>query len=152
MTCWNRKNNKNFDIKSECTTCWRCRNQFFHYLSGKRRNLYPVTQHDLMNSLIEAVNTEKSQYCAYYPQSIYLDCLTITLCSEIGNKKIKYQNHSSKILAFWHRCWFGKWKITSILDEKEKQIRAEKIDDLSHQLNKEFDKLVNLRYEVWWGV
>jgi len=46
-------------------------------------------------------------------------------------------------------AWFVKnGKILSILDEKEKQIRAEKIDELSRQLNREFDKLTNLKYEV----
>ena len=46
-------------------------------------------------------------------------------------------------------AWFVKnGKISSILDKELKQIKAEKIDEVSRYLNRDFDKLFELEYEV----
>jgi hypothetical protein len=43
-------------------------------------------------------------------------------------------------------------KISSILDKELKQIKAEKIDEVSRYLNRDFDKLFELEYEVEWKI
>jgi len=153
------KGNKNFDIKkvnAQLVEKMSKPNFSIIFLEEPEENLYPVTQHDLMNSLIEAVNnTEKCHSIVLTTHSPYIltSLNNLLYAAEIGKQK---KDKVSKIIPqkYWVDfdevgAWFVKnGKITSILDEKEKQIRAEKIDDLSHQLNKEFDKLMNLRYEV----
>jgi len=153
------KENRDFDIEKEYARIIEKMtkpNFSAIFLEEPEENLYPVTQRDLMNDLMHSVNnTDRRHSVVITTHSPYIltSLNNLLYAAEVGKQK---KEETIKIVPqkYWVDfnevgTWFVKnGKISSILDEKEKQIRAEKIDELSRQLNREFDKLTNLKYEV----
>ena len=128
------------------------------FLEEPEENLYPVTQRDLMNNLMDSINHSHMKHSIVittHSPYILTSLNNLLYAAEVGKQK-QEKKKAAKIIPqkYWVDfdevgAWFvKKGKITSILDKKEKQIKAEKIDYLSRQLNKKFDKLTNLKYEV----
>lgn len=153
------KDNKNFDIEkinAQLVEKMSKPNFSTIFLEEPEENLYPVAQHDLMNNLMDSIhNTHKKHSIFITTHSPYIltSLNNLLYAAEVGKQK---KGKAAKIIPqkYWVDfdeigAWFVKnGKIVSIIDKKEKQIKAEKIDELSRQLNREFDKLTNLKYEV----
>ncbi len=153
------KENRDFDIEKEYAQIIEKMtkpNFSAIFLEEPEENLYPVTQRDLMNNLMDSINnTHRKHSIVITTHSPYIltSLNNLLYAAEVGKQK---KEETTKIIPqkYWVDfdkvgAWFVKnGKIASILEEKEKQIKAEKIDELSHQLNREFDKLLHLKYEI----
>lgn len=153
------KENRDFDIEKEYAQIIEKMtkpNFSAIFLEEPEENLYPVTQRDLMNNLMDSINnTHRKHSIVITTHSPYIltSLNNLLYAAEVGKQK---KEETTKIIPqkYWVDfdkvgAWFVKnGKIASILEEKEKQIKAENIDELSHQLNREFDKLLHLKYEI----
>lgn len=90
-----------------------------------------------------------------YPHSPYIltTLNNLLYASELGKKK-RDQVRKVIPMKYWVQfedvgAWFVKnGTVTSIMDKKLKQIKAEKIDEVSRRLNRDYDKLLDLEYEA----
>lgn len=125
------------------------------FLEEPEQNLYPVTQRDLIYELVALTNASRPHNVFITTHSPYIltSLNNLLYAAEVGKKK------PEKVSAFIPRehwvefeevgAWFVKHgKVVTILDDELKQIKAEKIDEVSHLLNEDYDKLLDLEYEA----
>jgi energy-coupling factor transporter ATP-binding protein EcfA2 len=125
------------------------------FLEEPEENLYPFTQRELIYQMVALLNGPRAHNLFITTHSPYIltSVNNLLFASEVGKSKKK---ESQKIISqkYWVNfddvgAWFVKnGSVTSILDPKLKQIKAEKIDEVSRKLNREYDKLSDLEYEV----
>ncbi len=125
------------------------------FLEEPELNLYPTTQRELMNCLAKLTNDERHHNVFITTHSPYL--LT-SLNNLLYAAKVSTTQKDAVKEIVPLKCWVrfedvGVWfvkngKLSSILDKDLQQIKAEKIDEVSRQLDRDYDKLMNLEYEV----
>lgn len=126
------------------------------FLEEPEQNLYPTTQRELVNRLVEFSYDEKRQHNVFittHSPYILTSLNNLLYATQVG---LTRKTETRKIIPLknWIQfedmsAWFVKnGTVVSILDRKLKQIKAEKIDEVSRHLNKDFDKLLNLEYET----
>lgn len=126
------------------------------FLEEPEQNLYPTTQKELINHLVELMDKNNRQHNVFittHSPYILTSLNNLLYAAEIGKSK---KDEVRKIIPmkYWMQfedvgAWFVKnGKVTSIIDNKLKQIKAEKIDEVSNKLNRDYDKLFNLAYEA----
>lgn len=125
------------------------------FLEEPEQNLYPTTQRDLVNTLVTLTNQSRKHHVFITTHSPYIltSLNNLLYASEVGKLKRK---DARKIVPIKYWIDFddvGAWfvqngKVTSILDTSLKQIKAERIDEVSRQLNNAYDKLFDLEYEI----
>lgn len=126
------------------------------FLEEPEQNLYPTTQKELINYLVELMNKDKRQHNVFittHSPYILTSLNNLLYAAEVGKSK---RSDVRKIIPvkYWLQfedvgAWFVKnGTVVSIMDNKLKQIKAEKIDEVSNQLNRDYDKLLNLEYEA----
>lgn len=126
------------------------------FLEEPEQNLYPTTQKELINHLVELMDKNNRQHNVFittHSPYILTSLNNLLYAAEIGKFK---KNEVRKIIPmkYWMQfedvgAWFVKnGTVTSIIDNKLKQIKAEKIDEVSNKLNGDYDKLFNLAYEA----
>ena len=124
------------------------------FLEEPELNLYPTTQRELMNCLAKLTNDERHHNVFITTHSPYL--LT-SLNNLLYAAKVSTTQKDAVKEIVPLKCWVrfedvGVWfvkngKLSSILDKDLQQIKAEKIDEVSRQLDRDYDKLMNLEYE-----
>lgn len=126
------------------------------FLEEPEQNLYPTTQKELINHLVELTSKDKRKHNVFittHSPYILTSLNNLLYAAEVGKSKKEYVR---KIIPMKHWVQFedvGAWfvkngTVVSIMDNKLKQIKAEKIDEVSNQLNRDYDKLFNLEYEA----
>lgn len=126
------------------------------FLEEPEQNLYPTTQKELINYLVELMNKDKKQHNVFittHSPYILTSLNNLLYAAEVGKSK---KSDVRKIIPikYWVQfedvgAWFVKnGTVVSIMDNKLKQIKAEKIDEVSNQLNRDYDKLFDLEYEA----
>lgn len=126
------------------------------FLEEPEQNLYPTTQKELINHLVELMDKNNRQHNVFittHSPYILTSLNNLLYAAEIGKSK---KDEVRKIIPmkYWMQfedvgAWFVKnGKVTSIIDNKLKQIKAEKIDEVSNKLNGDYDKLFNIEYEA----
>ncbi len=124
------------------------------FLEEPEQNLYPTTQRDLIYRIAELSNNERKHNVFITTHSPYIltSLNNLLFSAQVGERR---KEEARKIIPmkYWIQyddigAWFVKnGKISSILDKELKQIKAEKIDEVSRYLNRDFDKLFELEYE-----
>ncbi|WP_352422977.1 AAA family ATPase [Proteiniphilum sp.] len=125
------------------------------FLEEPELNLYPTTQRELMNYLAKLTNDKRRHNVFITTHSPYLltSLNNLLYAAKVG---MAQKDAVKKIvpLRYWIKfedvgAWFVKnGKLSSILDKDLQQIKAEKIDEVSRQLDRDYDKLMNLEYEA----
>lgn len=125
------------------------------FLEEPEENLYPLTQRDLVFNIAALMNGDRSHNVFLTTHSPYIltSLNNLLYASNVGKRK-KEQVHKVIPVKYWVQpedvgAWFVKnGTVTSIMDKKLKQIKAEKIDEASRGLNRDFDKLLDIEYEA----
>ncbi len=125
------------------------------FLEEPEENLYPLTQRDLIFNIASLMNEGRSHNVFLTTHSPYIltSLNNLLYASNVGKKK---KDKARKVIPM--KYWVqpedvGAWsvkngRIISIMDKKLKQIKAEKIDEVSRGLNRDFDKLLDIEYET----
>lgn len=118
-------------------------------------NLYLITQRELINYLAKLTN-DKRRHNVFI--TIHSPYLLTSLNNLLYAAKVSTTQKDAVKEIVPLKCWVrfedvGVWfvkngKLSSILDKDLQQIKAEKIDEVSRQLDRDYDKLMNLEYEV----
>lgn len=122
------------------------------FLEEPEQNLYPTTQRELIFHLMELIHKkDHNVFITTHSPYILTSLNNLLYASHVAMK-----NESAVKRLIPSRYWVcydevGAWfvkkgTIHSILDNKSKQIKAERIDEVSRDLNKNYDKLMNLEY------
>lgn len=110
-----------------------------------------------LSSIFENAFNNKNVYIAFSTHSPYmlssLNCLL--LANQVANKKPELKNQIEKIVPsqYWldiknfSALKVEKGKVKSIINRKTKLILADKIDEVSEEIEEIFDKLLELQYK-----
>ena len=125
------------------------------FLEEPELNLYLITQRELINYLAKLTN-DKRRHNVFI--TIHSPYLLTSLNNLLYAAKVSTTQKDAVKEIVPLKCWVrfedvGVWfvkngKLSSILDKDLQQIKAEKIDEVSRQLDRDYDKLMNLEYEV----
>lgn len=126
------------------------------FLEEPEVNLFPITQRELLQFLIKTIyhneeGREHSLFLTTHSPYILTTLNNLIYASECG---VNNKSKTEKVITsnYWVNfndvgVWFVKnGNIECILDSDEKQIDANKIDEVSQLLNEEFDNLLNIQY------
>ena len=116
-------------------------------------NLFPSAQNKLMQYIVDMSNkhdnnilfTTQSPYTLTSVNNMMFACqvgkIDSSKASNIINEKywISYENVSAYLLK-------ADGTAENIMDDEVKQIKAEKIDEISRQFNKEYDEMLDIKY------
>ena len=116
-------------------------------------NLFPSAQNKLMQYIVDMSNkhdnnilfTTQSPYTLTSVNNMMFACqvgkIDSSKASDIVNEKywISYENVSAYLLK-------ADGTAENIMDDEVKQIKAEKIDEISRQFNKEYDEMLDIKY------
>ncbi len=115
-------------------------------------NLYPTTQYELVKYLVEKTHAEKNGlFLATHSPYILSSLNNLIFVNEMGKidpvkatkiipKKywLDYKDVSAYMLV--------NGKANNIMDNKVKQIKAEKIDSISRKINEQYDEMLDIKY------
>lgn len=149
------KSTKDTDIQNETLdTLKRNFKEIHHtdaYLEEPEQNLFPEAQRDLVGELIRFNNLNENHSLTITTHSPYI-------LSSINNLMYAYQmgkkDNQKANAIISKQCqinyddvsayFVGDGKVSSILDDEIKQIKAETIDEVSNILNKEYEDLLEI--------
>lgn len=122
------------------------------FIEEPELNLYPITQYNFINNLVELVNK--------YSHSVFITTHSPYILTSLNNliyaaeKSKKNENAVDKIIpkAQWiDRSDVSAWKINAstnklenLLDQNIPMLKAEELDDVSQTINSKFDALFDI--------
>ncbi len=123
-------------------------------------NLFPATQNELMKYLIEKTSQEKNGlFLATHSPYILTSINNMIFAEQVGKLdhektagiiEEKYWLNSNDVSAYLLRYDEEAGGIIqeNIMDDEVQQIKAEKIDEISRQFNREYDEMLDIKYPV----
>lgn len=124
------------------------------FLEEPEQNLFPFTQRDLVKHLINLINKERKHHLFITTHSPYIltSLNNLLYAGKVGELKGEAVN---KIISenYWIQfaeigAWFvADGRVSSILDKEQEMIKAEAVDGVSSELNREFDQLMDLELD-----
>lgn len=120
-------------------------------------NLFPTAQYSLVKFLIERISTSGNSLLMTTHSPYILTSINNLLQAHVTGSKNKNSTKVSKIIN--KKSWVNpedisaymllpNGKCESIFDNKEKLIKAEMIDSVSTILNKEFDEILRIEFDI----
>lgn len=125
------------------------------FLEEPEQNLYPFTQKDLIGRLASLTNQSRkhSLFLTTHSPYVLTSLNNLIYAAEVGKD---HRTKAAEIISeqYWLSfdevaAWYIKDGLAEcILDQDLKLIKAEVIDEVSNVLNSDYDKLMDLEYEV----
>lgn len=125
------------------------------FLEEPEQNLYPTTQKDLIGRLISLTNQDRehSLFLTTHSPYVLTSLNNLIYAAEVGKK---HRAKAAEVIPeqYWLNfeevaAWYvNDGMVECILDQELKLIKAEVIDGVSSMLNADYDRLMDLEYEV----
>jgi predicted ATP-dependent endonuclease of OLD family len=122
------------------------------FIEEPEQNLFPKTQRDLVYQLVKTINANPDHTLTLTTHSPYIlsSINNLIYASQVSNEDnseavasiIPQESHIGyeKVQAFY----VDNGEAESIMDSSVRQIKAERIDEISQVLNEEYDQLLAL--------
>lgn len=122
------------------------------FIEEPELNLYPITQYNLVNNLIELINKRShSIFITTHSPYILTSLNNLIFAGEKGKQNPGAVGKIIPKTRWIKRTDVSAWKINAetnalenLLDDEIAMLKAEEIDDVSHIINKEFDSLFDI--------
>ena len=121
------------------------------FLEEPEQNLFPFTQRDLVKYLIALINKEREHHLFITTHSPYIltSLNNLLYTGKVGKVKGEAVKQITPTDYWVDFSEIGAWfvqdgQVSSILDMEEELIQSEAIDEVSHELNRDFDELMKL--------
>lgn len=122
------------------------------FIEEPELNLYPITQYNLINNLIEVINKRHhSIFITTHSPYILTSLNNLIFAGEKGKQNPGIVGKIVPKSRWINRSDVSAWKINAntnelenLLDEDIPMLKAEELDDVSQTINQEFDALFEI--------